>query len=71
MLFRSDFESPIAQNYQIILPDEFETSLEFEGLVTELPLTIPTDDKITADVTIKITGDVVVPSGSSAASSGI
>ena len=71
LAMKKDFESPIAQNYQIILPDEFETSLEFEGLVTELPLTIPTDDKITADVTIKITGDVVVPSGSSAASSGI
>jgi predicted secreted protein len=56
---KTDFESPVAQNYQIVLPDTEHTAFEFEGLVTEIPLTIPTDDKITADVTIKITGDVV------------
>jgi len=63
-LMKSDFESDDLQNYEIILPDEEETSLEFEGLVTELPLTIPADDKVTADVTIKISGQVVVNSGS-------
>jgi predicted secreted protein len=56
---KTDFESAVAQNYQIVLPDTEHTAFEFEGLVTEIPLTIPTDDKITADVTIKITGDVV------------
>ena len=67
---KADFESEVAQNYEIVLPDEDHTTLEFEGLVTELPLSIPTDDKITADITIKITGDVVI-SGVSGGSSGL
>lgn len=64
-LMNDDFEDDDAQNYEIVLPDDENTTLEFEGLVTELPLTIPTDDKITADVTIQITGQVVVNSGAS------
>jgi len=63
-LMKSDFESDTLQNYEIVLPDADNTSLEFEGLVTELPLTIPADDKITADVTIQISGQVTVNSGS-------
>lgn len=61
---KADFESDALQNYEIFLPDDEATSLEFEGLVTELPLTIPADDKITADVTIQISGQVIVNSGS-------
>jgi predicted secreted protein len=57
---KQDFESPIAQHYSIELGDLTTTTFEFEGLVTEIPLTIPTDDKITADCTIKITGKVVM-----------
>jgi predicted secreted protein len=64
-LLKTDFESAVAQNYQIILPDEEDTGFDFEGLVTEIPLTIPTDDKITVDVTIKITGEVLMSSGGS------
>jgi predicted secreted protein len=60
----ADFESNVVQNYEICLPDTEVTTVEFAGLVTELPLTIPADDKITADVTIKISGSVVVNSGS-------
>lgn len=61
---KTDFESDDLVNYEIVLPDEDNTSLEFEGLVTELPLTIPADDKITMEVTIKISGQVTVNSGS-------
>lgn len=61
---KNDFESDDLQNYEIFLPDADATSLEFTGLVTELPLTIPTDDKISADVTIKISGEVTLNSGS-------
>ena len=61
---KADFESSVLQNYEIFLPDDDGTSLEFTGLVTELPLEIPTDDKITANVTIKISGPVTVNSGS-------
>ena len=61
---KSDFEGDALVNYEIYLPDDEYTSLEFEGLVTELPLTIPTDDKVTMDVTIKISGEVTCNSGS-------
>jgi len=63
-LMKSDFESDAAQNYEIVLPDDDVTTIEFEGLVTELPLTIPTDDKVSADVTIQISGAVTINSGS-------
>ncbi len=59
-----DFESEDRQNYEIVLPDADNTTLEFTGLVTELPLDIPMDDKITADVTIKVSGKPTLNSGS-------
>jgi predicted secreted protein len=61
----NDFESNTIQNYQIVLPDAENTGLDFEGLVSELPLTIPADDKVTADVTIQVTGKVYISSGGS------
>jgi hypothetical protein len=71
---KNDFESDVAQNYEIVLPDKDEdgdylySSFEFEGLVTELPLEIPTDDKVTANVTIKINGFVAFNTGSNTGS---
>lgn len=62
-LMKDDFENDDEQIYEIVLPDDDVTSVEFLGLVTELPLTIPTDDKVTADVTIKVSGAVTVNSG--------
>lgn len=59
--FFADFESDEKTNYEIILPDG--TSLEFEGLVQEFPLTIPTDSQITMEVTIKVTGPPTINSG--------
>lgn len=58
-LFQTDFESSTLGNYRILLPDAENTIIEFEGLVTELPLTIPADDKITMDVTIQLSGAIV------------
>jgi len=63
-LMLADFDSDTAQSFEIVLPDAALTSLDFMGLVTELPLSIPTDDKVTVDVTIKITGQVTSNSGS-------
>ena len=63
-LMNNDFESDTAQSYEIVLPDDDNTSLEFVGLVTEVPLSITTDDKVTANVTIKVTGQPVINSGS-------
>lgn len=63
-LLKEDFDSDVAKNYEILLPDTERTSLEFVGLVTECPLNIPADDKITMDVTIKVSGAPVINSGS-------
>lgn len=59
----SDFQSDDAQNYEIVLPDDESTSIEFEGLVTGIPLTIP-ESPVTLEVTIKISGAITVNSGS-------
>ena len=69
-IMKTDFESNTLQNYEIVLPDDDTTTLEFEGLVTACPLTIPPDDKITVEVTIKISGEVTVNSGSASGSPG-
>jgi predicted secreted protein len=63
-IMNTDFESDVLQNYEILLPDTELTSFEFTALVTELGLAIPADDKITADVTLKVSGQVVINSGS-------
>ena len=63
---KDDFEDPIPQNYEILLPSSGgNISLEFIGLVTELPIEIAADDKVTCTVTIKISGEVIVNSGGS------
>ena len=61
-LMNGDFESDVLQHYEILLPDD--NSLEFQGLVTTAPLTIPYDDKISMDIEIKVSGKVHVNSGS-------
>jgi len=63
-LMKDDFESDVVQDYEMVFPDAENTTVEFSGLVTECPLTVPTDDKITSDVVIKISGQVSVESGS-------
>lgn len=65
-LMRTDFENDDAQYYEIVLNDNDATSFEFKGFVTELPLEVSTDDKVTANVTIKVDGEVTVNSGSGA-----
>jgi predicted secreted protein len=62
-IMKDDFESDVVQNYEIFLPDDDETSLEFSGLVTEIPLTI-SEDVVTYQCTIKISGQVELESGS-------
>jgi len=63
-IMNDDFEDDDLQNYEILLPDTEATSFEFTALVTELGLAIPADDKISADVTLKVSGQVVINSGS-------
>ncbi len=63
-IMNDDFDSDDLQNYEIFLPDDELTSFEFEGLVMELPLNIDPADAITVDVTIKVSGQPVINSGS-------
>jgi len=63
-LMNADFEDEDEVDYKITLPDDDQTSISFSGLVTELPLNIPTDDAVTADVTIKVSGVTSMESGS-------
>ena len=61
---KDDFESADTQNYEIVLQDVENTTIEFVGLVTELPLEITPDDKVTMTVSIKVSGEVTINSGS-------
>lgn len=67
-LMNLDFENSAPQSYELVLPDLVKTSLEFLGLVTELPLNVTAKDAISMDVTILITGKVVVNNGANSAS---
>ena len=60
---KTDFETDTAQNYEIVLQDDENTSLEFEGIITELPLRVP-PGKITFSFTLQITGEPTLESGS-------
>lgn len=51
-----DFQNDDARNYQIVLPDAGATTLQFAAFVTNMPLSIVPDDKITYEVTFKVTG---------------
>lgn len=61
----ADFEDDDLQNYRVVLPDPDLTTLEFQGLVTELPISVQVGDRITSDVTLQISGPVSVYDGSS------
>ena len=63
-LMQTDFEDDTVHNFEIVLPDAENTSIELEGWVSELGLDIPVADKVSSNVTIKITGPVTVNSGS-------
>jgi predicted secreted protein len=66
-LLNTDFENDTLANYRIVLPDASETVLEFTGLVTEIPLEITVDDKISSNVAIKISGQISLYDNSSGA----
>lgn len=58
--FNDDFESEAKQDYDIVMPDTSNTTFSFSGLVTDLGLAIPMEDKVSADVSIKISGPVTL-----------
>lgn len=57
----TDFGLSTSKNYQIVLPDSGETTLDFAAFVTDLPIDI-SEDKITCTITLKITGAVTLTS---------
>jgi predicted secreted protein len=57
---KSDFESDDLRDYQIVLPDTGATTLDFEALVTAIGVKIPTSDKVSSSVTVKISGPVTL-----------
>lgn len=58
----ADFEDDAARLFQIVLADTGSTTIQFEGYVTALPLSIPVKDKITCSMTVKLTGAPTVSS---------
>lgn len=65
--FKDNLESETSQNFKIVFPATkpgaaASAEFAFAGLVTELSLEIPMDDKVTANVTIKIDGSVDITS---------
>lgn len=65
-LMKDDFESDVVQNYRIQLADydSEPSTFTFGGLVIELPMGISADDKVTADVVIQVTSQVILDIGS-------
>jgi predicted secreted protein len=61
---KTDFESDTEVDYEMILPDDDVTTFEFSGLVTELPLNLDPGSQITCNITIKVTGQITINSGS-------
>ena len=55
-ILKSDFENDAIQDYQIVLPDTANTTFEFEGIVTGIPVDVPLDAQVTCEVTIKVSG---------------
>jgi predicted secreted protein len=59
-LLNDDFEDENSHNYQIVFNDTGQTTFDFTGYVTALGSSVPLDDKVTASVTIKISGQVTI-----------
>jgi predicted secreted protein len=64
-LLTEDYESDTLANYEIVLPDDEETTLEFEGLVTKLGLNVAVEDPISSPAEIQMSGSPTLNSGAS------
>lgn len=65
----TDFNQDTPKNYEILIADDQNTSIEIEALVTELPIgDLTVEDKITCDVSFKVTGAPTMNSGSGSGS---
>jgi len=64
---KADFDSDALVNYELVLPDTDSTTIEFEGFLTELGLPLEITSVIEANMTIKISGNPTINSGSASA----
>lgn len=53
-------EARARRNFQIVLPDTGSTTFSFSALVTALGVSVPKDDKVTASMSLKISGQVTL-----------
>jgi predicted secreted protein len=60
--FLVDIQTDSSHIYRIVLPDTNNTQFDFSAWCTALGMSVPTDDKVTSDVTLKITGAVTLNS---------
>jgi predicted secreted protein len=74
---KADYDAECPVDYEIVLPDgnrdnpscttsideSKNTTFQFKGVVTEMPIAITTDNQVTMDVTIKVSGKVYVNDG--------
>jgi len=68
-LMNDDFESETKQTYELAIPDDDNTTMSFLGLVMDLGFKADTSKQVTADVTIKVSGQITINSGSGPAPS--
>lgn len=62
-LMQNDFENDDnSVAYTVVLSDASATTIGFNGFVQSLGFAVPTEDKVTADVTIKVTGPITITS---------
>jgi predicted secreted protein len=55
------FNTAAAIAYTLTMPATADAAvISFSGMVTDMPLTVPLDDKITVSVTIKVIGAVTI-----------
>lgn len=61
-LVKADFDTNVSRNYRITMPDTGATTFTFASWVTNITKNVPTDDKITMTVTLKIDGVITMVS---------
>lgn len=58
--FLTDFNSDTANEYRIVMSDTGATTFDFDALVTGIPFSVAADNKVTASVTLEISGPVTM-----------
>lgn len=61
-LLNTDFEASTLQTFTIVLSDAGATTFDFSAFVSNLTMSVQPGDKVTAEVTLKISGQVTMTS---------